>query len=246
MVDYDTYMNFVDTLCKSEDISVFKAHPKYSYMLEHVTYGEGQAYLNAIREKTDISIDDIRAFCSLNDSVGSPERSQYEFGEASPTSLRYIFQAYLILTHMKSLGMADSTVVEVGGGYGGLCLAIHYFAEKYGVHLKGYTIVDLLPITRLQHMYISKVNPNIHLRTCDSNTYGESITDTNMFLISNYCFSEISNIHQKRYIHSLFPKVSHGFMAWNNIPIYDFGFTCRVEAEYPQSQYYVMNRQVYF
>ena len=246
MADYDTYMNFVDMVCKSGDISTFKSVPEYTYMLEHVRYEEGIAYLDTITEKTHISTDDIRAFCNLNDSVGFPTRFQYEFGLASPTSLRYILHAHLILTHMKSLEIADNNVVEVGGGYGGLSLAIHYFAEKYGVNIASYTIIDLAPIGRLQHMYISKVNPNIHVATIDSNTYGASIHHTNMFLISNYCFSEITNEHQKRYIHTLFPKVAHGFIAWNTIPVYDFGFSCRVEAEYPPSNYSEYNRYLYF
>ena len=241
MADYDTYMNFVDMVCKSGDISTFKSVPEYTYMLEHVTYEEGLAYLDTITEKTHISTDDIRAFCNLNDSVGCPTRFQYEFGLASPTSIRYILHAHLILTHMKSLEMTNN-VVEVGG----LCLAVHYFAEKYGIKITSYTIIDLAPIGLLQHMYISKVNPNIRAITIDSNTYGVTIQDTDMFLISNYCFSEITNEHQKRYIHTLFPKVAHGFIAWNAIPVYDFGFSCRVEEEYPPSKYSEYNRYLYF
>ena len=246
MADYDTYMNFVDKMCKSGDISTFKSVPEYIYMLEHVSYKEGLAYLDTIIEKTDITINDIYTFCNLNDSVGSPTRFQYDFGLASPTSIRYILHAHLILAHIKSLEMTDNNIVEVGGGYGGLCLAVHYFAEKYGIKITSYTIIDLAPIGRLQDMYISKVNPNIRVTTIDSNTYGATIEDTHMFLISNYCFSEIANEHQKRYIHTLFPKVAHGFMAWNNIPVYDFGFSCRVEAEYPPSKYSDYNRYVYF
>jgi hypothetical protein len=56
-----------------------------------------------------------------------------------------------------------------------------------------------------------------------------------MFIISNYCFSEISEEFQKKYIDILFPKVSHGFMAWNMIPTYNFGFKFSEEDEYPKT-----------
>jgi hypothetical protein len=133
---------------------------------------------------------------------------------------------------MKSLNTVND-IVEVGGGYGGLCLALHHFAGKYDVTINSYTIIDLPEISELQKMYLKAANPSIHAEFEVSSTFGENITKTNMFLISNYCFSEIDNSLQKKYIHTLFPKVSHGFMAWNNIPVYDFGFSMTQEKEYP-------------
>jgi hypothetical protein len=65
-----------------------------------------------------------------------------------------------------------------------------------------------------------------------------------MFLVSNYCFSEISTEFQKKYIDTLFPKISHGFMAWNNSPTYYFGFEIKEEIEYPKTGNF--NRYVYF
>jgi hypothetical protein len=38
--------------------------------------------------------------------------------------------------------------------------------------------------------------------------------------------------------------MSHGFRAWNDIPVYDFGFRCRIEDEIPNSA--PNNRFVYF
>ena len=65
-----------------------------------------------------------------------------------------------------------------------------------------------------------------------------------MFLISNYCFSEIPGNLQKEYIAKLFPKVSHGFMAWNHIPVYNFGFDIKEEVEFPKTGSY--NKYIYF
>jgi hypothetical protein len=93
-------------------------------------------------------------------------------------------------------------------------------------------------------MYISKVNPDIHVEYIDAGTFGSGITDKNLCLVSTYCFSEIPLELQHSYINTLFPKISHGFIAWNNIPVYDFGFTSRIEGEIPNSA--PNNRFVYF
>jgi hypothetical protein len=135
--------------------------------------------------------------------------------------------------------------VEVGGGYGCLCLAIHHFSKNYKIKINSYTIVDLPAISTLQRMYLIKVNPNLQVDFVGANTFGSEVEKNDMFLVSNYCFSEISDEFQKKYIEVLFPKVAHGFMAWNIIPTYDFGFTFREEKEFPNTGS-VFNKYVYF
>jgi hypothetical protein len=145
---------------------------------------------------------------------------------------------------MKNIGTVHPDIIEVGGGYGGLCLSLHFFAPKYGVHIKSYRVCDLTPILRLQEKYLSTVNSSLTVDFVDASTFGASIPSVNMFLVSNYCFSEISMENQELYRQRLFPKVAHGFIAWNNIPVYDFGFTTQVEAEVPKTG--PMNKYVYF
>jgi hypothetical protein len=41
--------------------------------------------------------------------------------------------------------------------------------------------------------------------------------------VSSYSFSEIDNSFQQNYIKHLFPKITHGFIVWNFIKLYDFG-----------------------
>jgi hypothetical protein len=139
--------------------------------------------------------------------------------------------------------MDELNIVEVGGGYGGLYLAISFFSNKYQVIINSYNIIDLYDATVLQKWYLSQhgiTNVNFH----DSNSFGENINVNNLFLISNYCFSEISKELQEKYIQILFPKVSHGFMSWNSIPLYNFGFYVKSEKEYPLTDH--KNLYVYF
>ena len=244
MADYDIYVSYVKSICESGNISNFKRDASYTYMLEHVSKGQGDQYLYFIKSMTNITEDEIKEFCMINDSVGNPIRSDFGLVVASPSSLRYILHSYLIIKHLLSLNLPSIDIVEVGGGYGGLCLAIHHFSKKYNIKINSYTIIDLPSISKLQGIYLNTVDPSLKVDFVDATTFGEGITKQNNFLVSNYCFSEISGDFQKKYINTLFPKVSHGFMAWNMIPTYYFGFEFKEELEYPKTGDF--NRYVYF
>lgn len=246
---YELYSNYVGTLCSTNNLTGFKSHPSYVYMLEHVSPELGHEYLECILKNTSITTSEIEEFCVINDSVGEPRKINYNFKFlVSPSNLRYVYQAHLILTHVKTIHDTRSVdIVEIGGGYGGLCLAVHHFSAKYGVKINSYTICDLTNIICLQRMYLNRVKPEITVDFVDAETYGENINRDDMFLISNYCFSEISESHQVKYRQTLFPKISHGFFAWNCIPVYDLGIgNLRIEPEIPDSGIDSVNKYVYF
>jgi hypothetical protein len=249
---YNSYCNYVKDICNEGKLENFKRNPIYTNILEHVTFEQGKLYFKEILSNTEITSQEIIDFSTINDGLGNPRKELYseyipDF-EISPTSLRYIYHSHLILSYIKRLKekqMVDTIdIVEIGGGYGGLCLAIHYFSEKYGVNIKSYRICDLPDIIKLQRLYLQKINSNIKVEFVDSITYGENISSHNMFLISNYCFSEISMEHQNNYREKLFPKISHGFMTWNIIPIYNFGFDMQIEEEIPCTN--PSNKYIYF
>ena len=247
MVDYGRYERYVSHILSQDNLNSFKTHPDYTYMLEHVSFEQGTLYKAYIEKDTTLSSDDIRQFCMLNDSVGSPSRMMFDGGLiCSPTSLRYIWQAYIILTYFKRLtGDEPIDIVELGGGYGGLCLAIHTFAPHLQVNIRSYTIIDLDAPNRLQEKYLAGFPMTFPVSFARANTHGASISGTSNYFISNYCFSEIDNENQNKYIQTLFPKIIHGFMAWNHIPIYNFGFAIKDTDEVPNTGGR-LNRFVYF
>lgn len=242
---YSSYYTYVSQLLQSGDIQHFKRHPAYTGMLEHVSKEHGQVYLENILTKTTITIDQLKEFAKINDSIGNPNTSTY-MGDLtiSPTSLRYIWQAHLILSHFKTFDLPFYNIVEIGGGYGGLYVAINYLHTYYNIPIQSYTICDLPAITQLQSLYISKQNVKIPFFVENAYTFGESIDKENLCVVGNYSFSEITLDFQKQYITKLFPRVKHGFFAWNTIPVYDFGFPYRVENEVPHTGPY--NCIVYF
>jgi len=243
-IDYNRYTNYVSEICDNNDLTSFKQNHNYQYMLEHVNYEQGLKYLNCIRCNSSISEDSIKSFCALNDSIGNPSKLSYGSLSCSPSSLRYIYHAHLILKHFQSFNLPSYKLIELGGGYGGLCLAIHQFAPDYNISIESYTIVDLPSPLRLQQKYLSFMPIQSKLSFVNSETFGKDISDSGLFLISNYCFSEISAEFQRNYIKNLFPKVSHGFMAWNMINTYAFGFDFKEEDEDPKTGQY--NKYVYF
>ncbi len=239
---YVKYEAYVRRCLATKDLSNFKQHRDYQYMLEHVNFKEGLEYLDLLLKTTPISKEQIQAFCQANDAIGSPKKEDYTLFSASPTSLRYLYHAHLALSHFKTFA-SEVDIVEVGGGYGGLCAAVSHVQDLYGVKVRSYSIVDLPTIGKFQELYLAQLPPTFPVSFHSAEEYGATVASQGLFLISNYCFSEISNMHQKRYIVTLFPKVVHGFLSWNNIPVYDLGFEGQTsEPEVPKtgaSNFYV-------
>ena len=229
---YERYVDYVKKLLLQNNLSYFKSVKDYTYMLEHVTPSNGKKYFDLLKSKTSLTNTQILDFCMKNDAIGSPTKIDTECGRVSPTSLRYLFQAHLILTHFKAKTSSPVNIVELGGGYGGLCLAVSYISGLYNIPVESYSIIDIDTITEFQKLYLSKFTLSFPVHVHSSETYGKNIA-TGSYLISNYCFSEISSARQKEYITHLFPKLVHGFITWNNIPVYSFGFTHTAETEYP-------------
>jgi hypothetical protein len=230
---YQEYCNFLRSVVASGNLSGFKGNPAYGAILEHVTYDQGYLYLSAARAKYGISTADIAAFCAKNDRIGSPNTHTYDGMRTSPTSLRYIYHALLILDHCKTVGNMTPNIVEVGCGYGGLALAIDQFKSVFGVTPASYTMVDLDEPSGLQRLYMAQNPTSFPVIFERGATYGSNITGTDNFLVSNYCFSEIPPSEQQGYLRVLFPKCSHGFITWNMIKIYDIGKSVTVELESP-------------
>jgi hypothetical protein len=232
MVDYTEYQANIYKILESRDLSDFKQAPGIRYVYEHLSSDYGNAYLDWIEHDTDLSSETIMAFCKENDRIGSPTKIETSIGHVSATSLRYLYHAHIILSHFRKFA-EPIHIVEIGGGYGGLCLAISYLCRYYKLDIQSYTIIDLDEAIQLQKLYLENHTIQFPVEFVLADTYGEGIPRKDMMLISNYCFSEISLDKQKNYVDKLFQKVAHGFMVWNFIEVYEFGFPMKVEMERP-------------
>jgi hypothetical protein len=244
---YDNYCAFIERCLEKGDIPTFRSSDEYTGILEHVSYKQGYDYLQCLLKNTKLTFGDVSEFCALNDKVGGPKVFSYPRVRAAPTSLRYLYHAHLILTHFMTFD-EPMDFVEIGGGYGGLALAVDYLAIKYKVleKIKSYTIIDLAAPSKLQKAVLDQHTMSIPMKYVEAATYGNDISTENMFLISNYAFSAFPETIRTSYQSMLFPKVRHGFMAWNSISTYSFGFEYRAEAEVPLTGPAETNRYVYF
>ena len=160
----------------------------------------------------------------------------------SPSNLRYLLHSLLFLEDMKKYKLNNIDIIEIGGGYGGLSFFIHNIAPLYEININSYIIFDLLEASLLQEKYLNALNiKNVHFNQLDN----VDNLKNNSFLISTYAFSEIPMSIQKDYSEKILnPYTNFGFIAWNNIPVYNFveNSIIEYEREYPLTgpyNYYV-------
>lgn len=214
--NYLEYINSITDITKSN----FKSNHQYNNILEHVSYELGLEYLNLILYKyTNINIELIEKFITINDKYGEPKLYEYIISDkkkiyASPTSLRYIYHSLEILNYYKN--KKEKNIVEIGCGYGGLFLACNFFSKELNIEIDNYFLIDLQEVCSLIDNYLSVHKDYIYINYYlkNANNYGNDINSNDLFLISNYCFTEIDNEARNNYIFSLFNKVNSGYIIW--------------------------------
>jgi hypothetical protein len=194
---YQKYLEYLNTIDKTNFENVnFKSNQTYNGILEHVSYELGVKYLTFIEnEFNNIETSHIIDFLNINDAYGFPKKYIYSFKNnnlyCSPTSLRYIYHALVILDHYKNTNCKN--FVEVGCGYGGLCLAINYFSNILNISISTYNIIDLPSVCNLISLYFDIHKSNIHsdIQIHNSNSFGAEVNNSDLFFVSNYCYTEI-------------------------------------------------------
>jgi hypothetical protein len=233
-MEYLQYESYIESILKENDLSKFKSNPAYNDILEHVSPQYGYHYLTILRQGFHVPDSLIKMFGTMNDAIGNPHTFTFDNDiSISPTSLRYICHALLILSHVKESGKQDVKFVEIGCGYGGLTCALSFFASFMGIQIKEFHLIDLEAPLKLQQKYLEKFKLDVPVFFHKAEFFGEDLSGSDYFLISNYCFSEISHEYQRRYLQALFPKCTHGFLTWNHIDVYNIGKQVTVEDEYP-------------
>ena len=259
---YDHYINAIKDILTKKSIkdSSFKSNTEYNYILEHVTFDLGNNYIKCIKHHfPNITYNNVFEFVSINDKYGCPKKDKFVFSEGqilfcSATSLRYVFHSLILLRHYETKSSCKN-MVELGCGYGGLFLAICYFSKLYNINVDHYYLIDLPVICDLIKEYLELYNDIINIKYSihSSYNYGADIEKTDLFFISNYCFTEISNDNRNKYIQVLFPSISNGFIIWQTC----FGLSIentyiinkkieKVIEELPQTNSQQKNYFVYF
>lgn len=239
------------TTCVEENLNLskkdlwFKSDPRYQYILEHVDPEQGNKYLELIKSEFSSFYDNHKKtlidLCRLNDQYGRPRQFyfvDFDICGCSPTNLRYTYQALLVLDYIKKLELPKVKIIEIGGGYGGLCLFIKKLSSYVGIDIDSYTIYDIPQIELLQEKYL-----DIH----EVSLISKDEVSEGSFLVSNYAFSELPENLRKDYEDNVINKYcSHGFLAWNAVPLYDFVKNKQVTSEEERPLTAPNNLHVYF
>ena len=208
----------VEAVENDEAFANFKANPKYKTILEHVLKDQGQSYLNICREMNEEAVDANIELFKENDKIGNPETHVYPGidGPISPTTLRYMkntFEMSFLLN-----GAEVSKIVEVGGGYGGLCRVLSMVCD-----FDEYIMIDLPEVSALQRKYIDQFPDLKDKVKCLSTNDLEEITDVDLF-ISNYALSECDLQSQMAYFQCIVQHSKYAYIIYNLVNFNDFHY----------------------
>ena len=180
----------------------FKSHPAYRHVLEHVSYEEGQQYLDEVEIDYKDKLDEIKE----NDALGTPVTCSYKgVGTISPTTVRYLKNTSDIVN---KFGTSFDSIVEIGGGYGGLCKVMSSFVD-----FEQYLLLDLEECNMLSPKYLGLFNlPTMSYQAEEI----VDVEDNFDLLISNYALSECNRETQMMYIERFVKKSDKFYLMHNN------------------------------
>ena len=199
----DSYLSACRSAAQASDFfKTFKNNQAYRHVLEHVSYEEGQQYLDEIELEYEDKLDEIKE----NDKLGTPITCSYDgVGQISPTTVRYLKNTSDIVT---KFGTSFDSIVEIGGGYGGLCKVMSSF-----VKFEQYLLLDLEECNMLSRKYLS------HFDLPTMSYQAEEIVDVEDnfdLLVSNYALSECNRETQMMYIERFVKKSDKFYLMHNN------------------------------
>lgn len=199
------YITICEEASKNDNAFLsFKQDPRYTVMLEHVPPEQGSEYIKTIGQY-DINQELILKF-KENDKYGGATLIDYgePFGNISPSTLRYIQNTLDIANFF---GEGDlKKIVEIGGGYGGLCRSINCLCD-----FEEYHIYDLESCGKLQKKYLSNFNISGEVLF---HSIPEKIENVDL-VISNYAYSELSAEYQELYYDAVIQNSNKVYMILN-------------------------------
>lgn len=194
-----------------EAFNTFRRDERIYPILEHVSYEEGLLYLKE-RKNLFPKLEDSIARIKENDLVGSPILYDYpKIGFISPTTIRYAKNAYDIASMVVPSSHEMVNVVEIGGGYGGLCKMLNSCFLLYN-----YLLVDLPEVNELSKRYLTQYYGECKGIVWSTPDRLEEITNIHM-CISNYAFSECNRETQKMYYEKIIRNSNMFYITYNNI-----------------------------
>jgi len=198
-----------DFASNDNNFDTFKQDSRYIPVLEHVDKKESLLYISEMKSKELITGSVLNSI-KENDKYGSPTIFEYdEFGLISPSTIRYIKSSLDILDYFGS-DVDYKTILEIGGGYGGLCKVFTSFID-----FNTYKLIDLPEPIRLSQKYLNKFDDIKNKIKYISTEKIVSIKNIDL-VISNYAFSECSKKYQQVYYEKIIKNCNKFYIIYNN------------------------------
>jgi putative sugar O-methyltransferase len=108
-------------------------------------------------------------------------------------------------------GQKVDNILEIGGGYGGLCKILSVLVD-----FENYLIIDLPEVNKLSEKYLSNFE---ELNGKTSQSFYDEIESVEGIdlLISNYAYSECTFELQKSYYDNIIANADKFYITYNNI-----------------------------
>jgi hypothetical protein len=211
---YDKWKNICNHIVDNK-LTNWKRHPDVTTILEHLSLENARVYLSSLLED-GINPKVIQKLCSLNDQYGNANIQEFENNIlSSPSSIRYVRHAVDICNLIKNKKFTKVNIIEIGGGYGGLCIILNQLSVIMGINIDKYFIYDLPETQKLQRYYLSNAN---NVRWKPASNFGQHFITTDgeiNILVSCYCLSEIDDEYKNKYLQNLLHKINGAYLAWN-------------------------------
>lgn len=143
-----------------------------------------------------------------NDLYGNPVIKNYgEYGDVCPFTFLYIWQGLNAINKFKTTKF--DKIVEIGTGYGALCIIMDALCEY-----KEYVVIDLPDVVELNRRYLSNF-PEIYKKVTfiPCNELNE-ITDIDLFL-SFAAISECNTETQLEYFDKIVKNTKYAYLSYN-------------------------------
>jgi putative sugar O-methyltransferase len=245
----DNYLQACIEFVENDDLfNVFKVDARYTPVLEHLTETDANLYFSEMKSK-EILTETLVNSVKENDAYGSPLLFNHpELGIISPTTVRYIKNSLDIVSYFGSDSPLKN-VLEIGGGYGGLCKVFSSFNT-----FKRYHLVDFPEVNGLSKKYLNMFkllkNKIHHISTSEV----KEINDLDL-VISNYAFSECSREYQELYYNLFIKNAKNFYLVYNNftennlnsqafieLASRDFSITFETEIRHPHTVHIIYGK----
>lgn len=185
----------------------FRQDPMFHLFYDFYSYEEGKDSIQQLQNRIP-GFETLKTAFEENDRLGNPDLFSYEpIGTFSASTLCYM---HIFADLQKRFGSLDDLrIVEIGGGYGGLCKIL-----STNHHWKEYTIVDLPHSLGLSRRYLQELQvPSVSFHPIDA------LSDIPCDLvISHLEYSQMDQKLQKEILFNLFKKAPRGYLLCKPFP----------------------------